>query len=349
MGKIVVNKFDTERVFAVARHMNDPETRGTPFTKFKTPLDSAQQERFLKLSLQAFMHGVADVEDKVSIQAFSGSSDLPALTKDVFDVTPAVPNFDLGWQRCFKGIQLQKGQLEWEIADVSQAIEFREIPEGGKVDIGRVSGNKLTVGIKKYGAGLGITWEIMEGNKLYAFAERLDLTRAKLYGKWGEVHYGLLAAAAHLHTVAWQGVEANKTIDRDILTLNAGAYLIGNATKDKGYGDTANAPMVVYANPTLRSRINAAIRATREQILASGGQGTPVDWPLEAVYTFSAKIPSGKAVMVLPGQKIQNSVYLRELGLSKQEIESLNEIRTYWTAFGAAVGDSDQCAELSFS
>lgn len=350
MGKIIVNKFDTERVFAVARHMNDPETRGTPFTKFKQPLDASQQERFIKLSLQAFVHGVAEAEDnRVAIQAFAGSSDLPTLTKDVFDVTVQVPNFDLGWQRVFKGIQLQKGQLAWEITDVTNAIEFREIPEGGKVEIAAVSGNKATASIKKYGAGLGITWEIMEGNKLYAFAERLDIMRAKLYVLWANGHYSLLATAGASHQTAWQGASTDKTIDRDIATLNAGAYAIGNACKNKGYGDMANAPFVLYAGPALRARLNAAIKASREQILAAGGKGTPLDWPIEPVYSFNSNIPANKALLVLPGQKIQNAVYLRELGLSRQEIESLNEIRTYWTAFGAIVGDSEQVEELAFS
>jgi hypothetical protein len=40
---------------------------------------------------------------------------------------------------------------------------------------------------------------------------------------------------------------------------------------------------------------------------------------------------------------------MRELGLSKQEIESLNELRTYWTAFGAVVADKDQVYELAFA
>jgi hypothetical protein len=353
MGKILTNKFDMERVFAVARHMSDPDTRASNFTKFKVPLNPAQQQDFLRLSLQAFVHGVAEAEDnesgKLVIQAFAGSSDLPTLTKDVFDVIVQAPNFDLAWQRVFKGIQLQKGQLSWELTDVTNAIEFREIPEGGKVDIRPVSGNKATAAIKKYGAGLGVTWEIMEGNKLYAFAERLEIMRAKLYELWANIHYGLLSTAAGTRTTAWRGVEADKTIDRDIATLNAGAYAIGNACKAKGYGDMANAPMILFANPTLRARINAAIKASRELILANGGKGTPVDWPIDAQYSFNSNITSGKALLVLPGQKIQNSVYLRELGLSKQEIESLNEIRTYWTAFGAIVGDADQTRELSFA
>lgn len=346
---IKVMKFDAERVFDVVRHRatNPKES----YTKFKAPLTPDQQEAYISRSIQAFVHGVADVNTSglISVQAFAGSSDLPTLTKDVFDVTPKMDNFDLAWQESFKGITLRKGQLSWDIADVEQSITFEEIPEGGKVKFGYFGGNIATPSVKKYGAGLAITWEIIEGNKLYAFAERLDITRAKLYGKWADVHYALLNAGAAAHTVAWQDTADHKQIDRDIATLNQGAYVIGNACKNKGHGDTANAPMILYISPLYKARINAALKAGQSEIIGSGGAGAMVNWPIEVRYTFNSNITAGKGLLVLPGHKIQNAVYLRELGLSRQDQDSLNELRTYWTAFGATVADTEQCAQLSFS
>ena len=76
----------------------------------------------LHKTIQAFFQGVGSVDknDKNKIiQAFSGSSDLPTLTKDVFNVTMAVNVFDSLWQNSFKGVPLMKGQLSWEIADVN--------------------------------------------------------------------------------------------------------------------------------------------------------------------------------------------------------------------------------------
>lgn len=342
-------KMDTEKVFDVVLHRMDRDTKGTPYTKFGVPLNVAQQEKFISMAIQAFVHGVADLnkEHLVSVQAFSGSSDLPALTADVFSVASETPNFDLAWQESFKGVQLGKGQLFWEITDVSNGLEFREIPEGGKVELSRLDGNKAIVSIKKYGAGLGITWEIIEGKKLYAFAERVELVRAKLYKKWASVHYGLLNAAAASHTTAYQA--GTTALDKDIATINLAAYTIGNACKDKGFGDMATAPMILYANPLLRARIDAALAATRERVLVAGRDGQIINWPVTPRYTFDSAITSGKGVLVLPGNKIQNSVYLRELGLKREEIESLSEIRTYWTAFGGAVGETNQCNQLSFS
>jgi len=341
---VKVVKFDAERVFDVLRHMQD--NPGESYTRFKSPLDPAQQQTFVRKAIQAFMHGVADLADGglVSIQAFSGSSDLPTLTKDVFDVTSKVDNFDIAWQEAFKSIQLRKGQLSWEIADVENAVVFKQIPEGGKVEFGRVSGDKVTAEVKKYGAGLAFTWEMIEGNKLYAFVDLMNTTRAKLYKTWADVHYGLINTAAVAHGVPWQGTSGDKQVDRDIMTLNAAAYAIANACKDKGYGDTANMPMLLFVSPKYRSRINAAFKAS-----TINERGVTIEWPIEVRYTFNGNITADKADLVLPGHKAQNAVYLRELGLKRQDNDSLSELQTYWTAFGGAFADSEQASQLSFS
>jgi len=341
-------KVNVEKIFDVACHMHDLETRGTNYTKFTKPLNPAQQVEFVNKSLQMFVHGVAEADDAhVKVQAFAGSSELPQLTADVFDTTMVTPNFDLSWQESFKGMKLQKGQLFWEIAEVNNGLEFKKIPEGGRVEVEKISGDKMIVNVEKYGAAIGITWEMMEGKKLYAFVDAIETMRAKLYKLWADKHYALLSAAAADHTVSWQGSSNNSTLERDIMTLNAGAYQIANACKDKGFGDTANALMILYINPFYKTRIEAARNALSAASNASGGQR--LQWPIEVRYTFNSYVTTNEGVLVLPGNKIQNAVYLRELGLSRQEIESLSELRTYWTAFGAAVGDSSQCAQLSWS
>jgi len=40
---------------------------------------------------------------------------------------------------------------------------------------------------------------------------------------------------------------------------------------------------------------------------------------------------------------------MKDKSLSKEEMESLNELKSYWTAYGAIVGDNDQVYELAFS
>lgn len=320
-------------------------------------LQPAQQRVVIQKSIQAFIHktGVKRNDEKI-IQAFTGSSDLPILTKDVFNVTNEVPNYDLGWQSSFKGISLLKGQLSWEIGTVTSGASFRLIPEGDKVKYERYKGEKTSASVQKYAEAIGISWETIHGRKLYQFIDQMEQTRAHLYTLWADIHYGLLGTAGALNQVTWQGVATDPQIDRDIATINNGYENLGDGTKDKGYGDTANSVMTIYSSPKLKARINQALRATDSDILrgrpvgAAGTKaGSTVEYNVLPQYTWNSAVPANKALLVLPGNKIQNSVYLRELALSKQEIESLTELRTYWTVFGAIIADTDQVYELAFA
>ncbi len=331
-----------EKLFNIADNLREDEPKTLKIgDKEYTP---KQQTKVFRKAIQAFIHKVASGTEKKAIQAFSGSTDVPKLTKDVFNVTGITPEYDLGWQKAFKGIRLMKGQLEWEIADVQDFSDFELTPEGAKCKIGSAGGSKVIAGIQKYSKGIGFTWEMMEGRKLYKFIEQLLGLRDKLYKLWADIHYGLLGIAAATNPIAWQAGTNN--IDRDIATINKCASTITSATKDKGYGDTAKARLVMYVSPVLRDRMDAALKATRQELIAGGGaQASPVSWLVDVEYTYNSNIPDDKFVMVLPGNKIQNAVYMQELGLSETSIETLSKINTYWSAFGAIVADNDQCAE----
>jgi hypothetical protein len=330
-----------EKLFGLAEAL----VRDLPFEGLTT---SKQKEKAFHKSIQAFMHSAKAGEKE--IQAFTASSDIAQLTKDVFNVTNEVNNYDLGWQRAFRTVDLMKGQLSWEIATASTSAEFKLVQEGGKIEFKGYDGTKVIVEIQKYGMGIGLTWETIEGRKMYQFINELEQTRAKLYKIWADVHYGLLATAGATNQIAWQGTTEG-TLERDILTLNKGYEDLGEATKDSGYGDTANAEMVIYAAPKLAARINRALRAQNVDVNASGrtNSGITVDYPITVISTYNDAVPANKALLVLPGNKIQNAVYLENLALSKKDIESLSDYYAYWTAFGATVADSNQVYELAFS
>ncbi len=347
-----------DRAFDLFLHMNEhPEDDYVLDKKKGIVLNRKEQGIVMHKAIQCFMQSVAikDKNEKI-IQAFSGSSDLPILTKDVFNVTQVMPIFDTYWQESYKGIPLRKGQLAWEIVDVQAGFAFSIVPEGGKVKFYGISGTTVPAKIQKYGMGTEVTWEMVEGRKLYAFVDMLGQVRAKLNNLWADTHYGLLATASLEEQISWLGVTTDPIVERDIATINKGYETIGSACKEKGYGDTANAPMILYASPLLKSRIMQAFRATSTDIIrgrqvgaSSSVSGQVIEYNVMPRFTWNSNISANKALLVLPGNKIQNSVYLRELGLGEKDIETLSELRTYWTAFGAIVGDSDQTAELSFT
>lgn len=351
---------DFERMFDLVVHVAEAPDQDYVLDKTKNlVLTPKMQRKVLTKSIQAFMQNVAspiDREKKLAIQAFTGSSELPQLTNDVFSVTQASPNFDTYWQTAFKGIQLRKGQLSWDIANVANGLTFELVPEGGKAKIYSISGSVTSANIAKYGAGVGVTWEMIEGRKLYQFVDMMETVRAQLNILWANTHYALLATACALSVVDYPGINTDPVLDRDIGAINNGYLEVATSCKDKGYGDTANAQMVLIAPPALKGRIMHAIRATQAEIAggravgAAGAIGSQlVEYPVTPFFSFNSNLTANKAFIILPGQKIQNAVYLRELGLQEQDISTLSQIRTYWTAFGAVVGDSDQCARIDFA
>ena len=347
-----------ERIFDLALHMKDNKGEDYSFDKKRgVVLNYRQQGVVLNKSIQAFMHGTGSrYKDKI-IQAFTGSSELPVLTKDVFTVTEPINNVDTLWQAAFRGIALRRGELSWEITNVTNGITFKLILEGGKVDFFGVSGTKSIIGIQKYGAGLGITWETMEGRKLYAFINQMEQARNALFVLWANIHYGLLDTAAANNAITWQGEVTDPVTDRDIATINKAYETVGNTLKDKGYGDMANAPMLLYAPPSLKARIMQAFRATstdmirgRTNAAATGPLAAQIiEYNITPFFSWNSELTAAKAMLILPGQKIQNAMYMQELGLSERDIETLSELRSYWSAFGATVADTDQTAQLSFA
>ena len=346
-----MNNSQLERVFDLAVHMHENPKQEYVFDSKKgIKLNYTQQGTVLHKSIQAFFQQSGTMSGDKVIQAFSGSADLPVLTKDVFNTTMADTSYDTFWQQAFKGVPLKKGQLSWEIADVASGLTFSLTPEGGKAKFYGVSGSKVTVGIEKYSAGLGVTWEMVEGRKLYQFIDQMNKVKSELNILWADIHYGLLGTAAANHTIPYDTTGSTVT-QKDVNTINNGYLQISQACKDKGYGNTAVAPILMFYAPALKSRINQATRATNVDLVRSGissSQGV-VEYNVVPIPTWNSAIPAEKAVMVLPGQHIQNSMYMQELGLSERDIETLSDLKTYWTAFGATVADSEQTALVSFS
>lgn len=335
-------------VFDVVLHMQEKATKGTDFTFGDITLDPDQQDRFVRGAIQAFMHNTGMGKDrKGAIQAFSGAADLPKLTENSFSTTQEADQPDLGWQRAFKTVTLGDTDLAWEIPTVDKSITFELIPEGAKVKIQSLKGDTVTIKIQKYGAGLGVTWEMVRGRKLYQFAQKLELARSAMYELWANIHYGILQTAGATNTLVYQA--GTTQIEKDIATINAAALKIATDNKDKQYGDLANARMLMYAPLAMRPRMISALGATAAQLNPSKAAPQVVSQPIEPIFTLNSKLLATKFLLVLPGRSIQNGIVLQEASFSRQEIESLSEVRTYWTAFGAGIGNAKQVVQADLS
>lgn len=280
-----------------------------------------------------------------AIQAFTGSTDLTEMTKNVWNAFQETPNFDTLWQAAFRTVPLRKGQLSWEIGNVVSGVAFKLLEEGGKVEYAGITGSKITGNVELYGSGLSLSWTTIEGRDLAGFYNAMTDFRAKRMTEYADIFYGLLATAAATNAVAYQS--GTTTLDKDINTLNKGYDTIGTACKDKGFGDTANARMICYAAPSLRGRLNQALKATNSD-LVRGKDGINVYGNIEILYTYNSNIPANKVVMVLPGNKIQNAIYMQEKSFERTDPDNLNMLKSSFTAIGGIVGEADQTVELSF-
>jgi hypothetical protein len=317
----------------VGKHVLNPHQSGEAFCK----------------SVQAFFRAPIVKSGDKAIQAFSTTADFSTVDTNVFNVTTEVTNYDNLWQQAFRSVPLKKGQLRWEIHTATDGVTFEEIPEGGKIKYLGMNSSKTTVYVKKYGAGLGITWETVEGRDVIKFIEDMETARSAYYNKLGEIHYGLLATAGATNAITYQGASGDSVLDRDIQTINYAYEQISSDNKDSGYGDTVNVRYLLFTAPTLRSRINRALRATSAEMASLGGRGQVVDANVNPIYTWTSQITANTALMVLPGKKIQNAEYMALKTMNKLDQDSLNEFKAHWTAFGAAIGDNDQVYQVSFA
>jgi len=315
-------------------------------------VDKKDRQLFNKIqvALNAFMlEPVRAVRKK--IQAVGVSTDFAQLTKDAYNVTIQEDNFDLGWERVFRMVTLGRGQDSWEIYDVDNSLTFHKVEEGQRIQVDELSGSKITAYVDYYGGALGWTDKMIRFRKVPAMVDMAMIFRNNFWTNKANNHYALVAAAAAVagNQTAYQGVNADGQLRRDIQTLNRGAFALSNRNKDKGYGDTANVRLVLYANPLDKARINAAIRATTNQTLGAGNGtvGQQVDWNIEVIYTFNTAITAQHPVMVLPYNKIQRADAMQPTTFTQpKDPLTLNELQAVWAIYGAIVGDTDQVQRI---
>jgi hypothetical protein len=304
-----------------------------------------------KLALQAFLYKPQTLMKK-KIQAVGVSTDFPIITKESFNVTIESDNFDMGWERAFRQVPLGKNQDSWEIYNVANSLVFYQVEEGQRIEVAGISGSKATGVVDYYGGALGWTDKMIRFRKVPAMVQMAETFRNKFWVNKGNNHYALLAAASALNVTPYQGVAAAGRTRRDVLTFNLGAFTLTNRLKDKGYGDMANAPLLMFANPYDEDRIEAAFRAVTNSMVTVLGQNETAEQitarRITRIYTYNSNIVAGSPILILPGQKIQKADALAPTVYNQeQDILTLNKVQAVWAIYGAIVADTDQCQQLT--
>lgn len=328
---------DIERALALRK-------AGTPDKKLENKLTYA---------LQAFVEKPMRVkkENDKKIQAVGVSTDFAVITKESFNVTIETDNFDLGWQAAFRQVPLGKNQDSWEIYNVSNSLTFYKVEEGQRIETAGMVGTTALASVDYYGGAMGWTDKMIRFRKVPAMIDMAGVFRNKFWANKADNHYALLATAAALRNVAYQGAAADGRTQRDILTINRAAFLLGDINKDKGYGDAANAPFILYANPNDEERIEGAFRVTSGQLAAARESGVSITGRrIKRVYTYNSNIVSGSPILVWPGQKNQRADAMAPT-VYNQEVDALtlNRVQAVWAIYGAIVGDTNQCLTMTLN
>lgn len=285
---------------------------------------------------------------KIQALGIGVSTDFAETIGKSFEAFFELDNFDLDYEKVFKVVPVSPYKMSWEIHTVKNGIAFRKVAEGETIEVYGMNSTKDTIYADKYGGALGWTDELMRKREVAAMMDKAETFRNAFYVTKGNAHYLLIATAGALHVTPWQGVIADGQLRRDIQTLNQGAYSIGNLCKDKGYGNTANARFVVYADPIFKARIMAALRATTQMMQVNKTSAVQIDANIEPVFTFNNNL-KGKIVMALPGFKSQRADIMLPTQYSDTDILSLTYIQAVWAYYGAGIGDTEQFAELEFA
>ena len=323
------------------------------FDALVTTLDKGDKTMVSKIqaTLNAFINA-PKAEIKRKIQAVGVSTDFAQLTADAYNVNIQEDNFDLGYEKAFRKVPLGTNQDFWQIYDVQNGLSFRKVPEGDRIQVDELSGSLITAYVDYYGGAIGWTDKMIRYRKVAAMVDMAMIFRNRFWSNKADNHYALLAAGAAGNVTVWQGTPAQGQLQRDIQTLNHAAFDIADRCKDKGYGDMANAQFVLYYNPHNKARLLAALRATALGVVGAGtGLVQPsqvLDWNITMIPTFNSAIVNNEPILVLPMNKIQAAEDMAPTTFTQpKDILTLNEAQSVWAIYGAIVGDTDQCQELS--
>lgn len=303
---------------------------------------------FIKSMLQAFLVEPKIIQKKIQsrIQALgiTVSSDLPLMTKDAFTITIAEDNFDLGWQAAFQNIQLGQYEDSWEIFDVDSTLQFVKVAEGQRIEMAGFTGSKATAYVDYYGGALGISDKTIRFRKLYAYIDAARRFRNAFYTSQGNVFYALIAAAGAVNQTLYDA-GADSQLKRDIRTINQAIFTLTDRCKDKGIGNTANIPLVIYANPFDEARLEAAFRAMSQDMsnVLGGAEMVTSRHPIQRIYTFNQFITAGNPLVCITGNKNQRAEALAPTSFKgEKDPLTLNEYEAVWSIYGGTIADSDQ-------
>lgn len=334
----VKNSFNITAKPAVLRRMVQCAQK---YKDTKNETYRAQFEGALTILIAENMEGVR----QLAIQNASVSSDFQSFGGDPLQITTEEDYFDRGYEMVFRMRDVVPNTLYFILYTVQTSIDWKKMNEGERLDQQGFQGAGEKVFAEYHGAAIGWTDKLMRTSTA---ADLLDGIRALIVGYWVEkadIYYSLIfAAATATGFTALQGVAGDSYVQRVVNTINEVSNDLGENNKDKGFGDTASLPRVMYCHPRNQKDIEAAFRVTTNAAISGAQSGQQVEGPLiRRHYSYNQYILENQFIMCLPGLKAQMTDVLNPMVMSEnKDIYTLNEGKAAWAIHGGAIGDAEQ-------
>jgi hypothetical protein len=276
--------------------------------------------------------------------ASTAKGDIPNILTDMAQVFRIVRNFDTAWEQAYTEALVDQGKDYWEIADMTNGIQFRKIPEAGRLLVEGISGSLALARVEKFGAALGWTDEAIRFRRINILQQQAQAAQDSYAQDRADRHYLLLAGAilgGGVNTTTYQaaGSPALSERERDVKTINSAAFALANRLKDQHVGNPLGQEMILYANPILWDRIIAALRQTSQDV---PGAPNRVLYNIRYIPTFNSYLNSTTgestnttALLVLPGFKNQKATVMEPTSYFRFDHLTLGFTEAIWSYYGA--------------
>uniref|UniRef100_A0A6M3L180 Capsid protein n=1 Tax=viral metagenome TaxID=1070528 RepID=A0A6M3L180_9ZZZZ len=287
------------------------------------------------------------------IQAFGTSGDFPASVLEVLDKYHQTLYFDIGYEQIFKILPMENSKRNsFDILDVTSDLVFSMVPEGLKAKIFKMSGEKTTVSMDMYGAGLGWSRRLFDDEEYWNIEDNAIQFRNKAYESKALNHYALLEAAPATYDLAWQAVTGavpntneNYVPIRDINTINKACENILIRLQDLGMGVTPASEFIILAPIQLIGRIRRALGMVQQPF---AGSTTQLNYNVRPVYTLML-VDTTVFYVIFPKNKIEGGNRMNLTVFSDFDIEAYTDIAVGWMRYGAAIAETKQIVRCSTS
>jgi hypothetical protein len=291
----------------------------------------------VKGALQAFV-AAPNKALKTKIQSVGVSTDVPRNFADTFSVSVESDYFDMGWKAAFKEVPIVEGQDFWEIYNVTNTLVFNKVPEGDRIKVDSIAATKATVYVDYYGGAIGWTDRMIRYRKVAAMVDLMSVFRNTFWADKANNMYTLLVAAGAGNVTPYGGAAADGQLFRDVTTINTAMNDVSFRNRNKGYGNTAQMPLIMYANPLDQARIERAFNTTAN--LTDNKADAILKRTVNRIYTYF--VDSGSPLLVIPGNKSQVGEGMAPTSyVADQDVLTLNYVQAVWAIYGAAIGDTD--------